>query len=148
MFLCKVLVVVTKQSLLKLLPVTFSPHLSLLLASNSFKSILRRIQSKSSIPSKWGFRQFVVKWAYPMMLTSKNWSDDQKLSNAEVNSICQEAGMLAARDNRYEVWIIPFDKFDGRLIINRWLMNFRMWKKPTQIKSRIMTKCYSNIIII
>ena len=100
------------------------------------------------IPSKWGFRQFVVKWAYPMMLTSKNWSDDQKLSNAEVNSICQEAGMLAARDNRYEVWIIPFDKFDGRLIINRWLMNFRMWKKPTQIKSRIMTKCNSNIIII
>ena len=30
-------------------------------------------------------------------------SRPDKLSNADVNSICQEAGMLAVRDNRYMV---------------------------------------------
>ena len=50
-------------------------------------------------------------------------SRPDKLSNADVNSICQEAGMLAVRDNRYMVTgkgmshTVWHDRNDGKLIV-------------------------------
>merc|ERR1719437_343871 len=51
-------------------------------------------------------------------------SRPDKLSNADVNSICQEAGMLAVRDNRYMVTGKDFEKAYANQVKNNDEMEF------------------------
>jgi len=54
-------------------------------------------------------------------------SRPDKLSNADVNSICQEAGMLAVRDNRYMVTGKDFEKAYANQVKNNDEMEFEYY---------------------
>jgi 26S proteasome regulatory subunit T3 len=54
-------------------------------------------------------------------------SRPDKLSNADVNSVCQEAGMLAVRDNRYMVTGKDFEKAYANQVKNNDEMEFEYY---------------------